>query len=310
MLLVNFADSATIAKSTLELIHVARENGGEAHLLLIGPEAAAQANELTSYIDNVHTTDVPLSAEALTTAVSKIASAVGANVILMPASKTGLSVSPRVAVCSNMTLLEDVIALSIEGDTARAKRFTYLSRVTETVTAKTPVIVSVKPNVFPAAESIGASGSVTNHDIDLPDTDKRVTIGARHAAASGRVALEEADTVVAGGRGLGDAEAFNAHIEPLAEKLGAGIGATRAVVDADWRPYAEQIGQTGKAVSPNLYFAFGISGAVQHLSGMNRSKIIVAVNKDADAPIFKIVDYGYVGDVQEFIPELLKALDN
>lgn len=310
MLLVNIADTNSVAKSTLELIHVANQHGADAHLLLIGPGASAQAAELTGYIKNIHTADVPLTADALTTAVSSVKETLGKDIILVPASKTGLSISPRVAVRNNMALLEDVTELTIEGGTARAKRLTYLSRVTETVSASTPVVVSVKPNVFPAADDTGAGGSTTNHDIALLATDNRVTLGEQHAAATGSVALEEADIVVAGGRGLGDEAAFNALIEPLAEQLGAGIGATRAVVDAGWRPYSEQIGQTGKAVAPGLYFAFGISGAVQHLSGMNRSKTIVAVNKDADAPIFKIVDYGYVGDVKEFIPELLKALGN
>lgn len=310
MLLVNIADSASVAKSTLELIHVANEHGADAHLLLIGPGAAAQAAELTGYIKHVHTADVPLTADALTTAVSSVKETLGQDVILIPASKTGLSISPRIAVRNDMALLEDVTELTIEGDTARAKRLTYLSRVTETVSASTPVVVSVKPNVFPAAEETNQGGTATQHDIALLATDNRVEIGEQHAAATGSVALEEADIVVAGGRGLGDAATFNALIEPLAEKLGAGIGSTRAVVDAGWRPYSEQIGQTGKAVAPGLYFAFGISGAVQHLSGMNRSKVIVAVNKDEDAPIFKIVDYGYAGDAKEFIPALLKALDN
>lgn len=310
MLLVNIADSASVAKSTLELIYVAREAGADAHLLLIGPYAAEQASELASYVTHISTTDVPLSADAITTAIATKRAALGSDVVLMPASKTGLSVSPRVAIREGLGLLEDVTEVTIDGGTVTAKRLTYLSRVTETVSASTPVFVTVKPNVFPAAEASGASANVSTHDVTLLDTDSRVSIGAQHEAATGSVALEEADIVVAGGRGLGDAETFNALIEPLAAKLGAGIGATRAVVDADWRPYSEQIGQTGKAVAPGLYFAFGISGAVQHLSGMNRSKTIVAVNKDADAPIFKIVDYGYVGDATEFIPALLNALDN
>lgn len=136
----------------------------------------------------------------------------------------------------------------------------------------------------------------------------RVSVGDRTAAKGGRVALEEAKRVVAGGRGLGDKESFATLVEPLADALGAGIGSTRAVVDAGWRPYAEQVGQTGKTVAPELYVALGISGAVQHLSGMNRSKVIVAVNKDADAPIFKVADYGIVGDVKQVAPALLEAV--
>src|SRR5690606_26199368 len=139
--------------------------------------------------------------------------------------------------------------------------------------------------------------------------DTRVTVGERSAAAGGRVKLEEAKAVVAGGRGLGSAEAFDQLVEPLADALGAGIAATRAVVAAGGRPYPQQGGQPGQSVAPDLYLALGISGAVQHLSGMNRSKVIVAVNKDADAPIFKIVDYGIVGDVAQVAPAIAAALE-
>ena len=120
--------------------------------------------------------------------------------------------------------------------------------------------------------------------------------------------MEDADVVVAGGRGLGSAEGFAALVEPLADQLSAGVASTRAVVDAGWRTYAEQVGQTGKTVAPKLYLALGVSGAVQHLSGMNRSTIVAAINKDADAPIFKVADYGIVGDVHAVVPALRAAL--
>src|SRR5690606_6010307 len=171
-----------------------------------------------------------------------------------------------------------------------------------------PVVITVKPNALPAAEPGTAEGAVRAASFDAESVPQRVTVGERSAAKGGRLALDEAEVVVAGGRGLGSQERFAQIVEPLADALGAGVGSTRAVVDAGWRPYAEQVGQTGKTVAPELYIALGISGAVQHLSGMNRSKVIVAVNKDADAPIFKVADYGIVADVKQVGPALLEAV--
>ena len=142
-------------------------------------------------------------------------------------------------------------------------------------------------------------------DLELPAS--RVSVTGRNVEKSSRVALAEADIIVTGGRGVGNAENFGKYVEPLADNLGAGVGATRAVVDAGWRPYAEQVGQTGKTVQPGAYIALGVSGAVQHLSGMGKSKYIVAINKDAEAPIFKVADYGIVGDVNEIVPALIEA---
>lgn len=320
ILLVTSTKDGRLTKSALELVSAARELGGDdtpIKGLVLGSESEAAATELAGFLPAV--AYVPAeefsaaTAEQLTAAVAQVAKAEGAGVVLAAASRSGLSFTPRLAVALEAALLEDVIAVSKAGTTldagVQAQRYSYLARVTETVVAdRLPVVISVKPNALAAAAPAATTGSVESVSLAEAAGQSRVSVGERAAAKGGRLALDEAKVVVAGGRGLGTAEAFGEIVEPLADALQAGVAATRAVVDAGWRPYAEQVGQTGKTVAPDLYLALGISGAVQHLSGMNRSKVIVAVNKDADAPIFKVADYGIVGDVAAVGPELLAAL--
>jgi len=310
-LVVTTSASARLQRSALELLSVARQlTAAEPYVAVIGPREAADA--MAAYAADVRHVELPqpLTAEAVTSAVTQLAQELGATTVLFSANRLGQSVAPRVAVRLGAALLEDVTAVDAVGDQLQAKRLSYLSRVTETVRTAAGVklrVVSVKPNIFKPAEA-GAHGNVTEFAPTLAAADARVKVGQRSAASAGRVPLEEAKVVVAGGRGLGSAEAFTRDVESLADALHAGVAATRAVVDAGWRPYDEQVGQTGKSVSPNLYIALGISGAVQHLSGMNRSKVIVAVNKDAEAPIFKVADYGIVGDVAAVAPALREAV--
>ena len=313
ILIVTTASGGTLPKSARELVTVARELAGGAQVAaaVVGSEAAA--TEMANYVPQVYalTSEAlqPLRAEALTATVQQVAAAAGAHTVIMAANRLGQSVAPRVAVRLNAALLEDVIKVSGTVGAYEAVRYSYLARVTETVKTAggDATVITVKPNVFAVAEP-QPGGAVTAYAPQLDAAAARVTVGQRSAATGGRVKLEEASVVVAGGRGLGTADAFTALVEPMADVLNAGIASTRAVVDAGWRPYAEQVGQTGKSVAPELYIALGISGAVQHLSGMNRSKVIVAVNKDADAPIFRIVDYGIVGDVAQVAPALTAAL--
>ena len=313
ILLIAEHNNGKLKKSALELVTAAQ--GLAAKLskeivgVVLGSDVSA-ATELANYVSKVVTVQDSILAEAraevYATAVTTLAKDLGANMILLSASKLGLSYSPRVAVRLNAPLLEDVLSLEVENNEIIAKRLSYLARVTETVKALSmPVVISVKPNIFPVASS-GVSGAIEAKTIVFTASDQRVTVGQKSAAKSGRVALEEADVVVTGGRGVGSPEGFSKLVEPLADSLKAGVGATRAVVDAGWRPYSEQVGQTGKTVAPKAYFALGVSGAVQHLSGMNRSKYIVAINKDADAPIFKVADYGIVGDVNTVVPAMLE----
>lgn len=313
ILIVTTAPGGNLPKSARELVTVARQlaGGGQVAAAVIGPESAATA--MADYVPQVYSLSAaelqPVRAEAVTAAVHEVAQQAGADTVIMAANRLGQSVAPRVAVRMNAALLEDVIEVSGSAGSYEAVRFSYLSRVTETVktVGGAATVITVKPNVFAVAEQ-QPGGSVSAVAPQLDASATRVQVGQRSAATGGRVKLEEAGVVVGGGRGLGSAEAFTQVVEPMADVLNAGIASTRAVVDAGWRPYAEQVGQTGKSVAPELYIALGISGAVQHLSGMNRSKVIVAINKDADAPIFRIVDYGIVGDVSQVGPALTAAL--
>ena len=306
-----------LRKSTLELVQAGREladsMGVEAVGMVLGSDAAGVAGELARYLPTVKLVDDPALAEVRaptwTAAVTEVARSLSARAILFSAGRTGLSVAPRVAVRLEAPLLEDVTSLEFEEGKVTATRLAYLSRVTERVRARSlPVVVSVKPNIFGLPQPAG-EGSVERVEVEFDASDQRVEVSDKRKPSGERVALEEATVVVSGGRGVGGPEGFDNLVEPLANVLGAGIAATRAVVDAGWRPYAEQVGQTGKSVAPDLYVALGVSGAVQHLSGMNRSKVVVAINKDADAPIFKSADYGIVGDVNKLVPELTRALE-
>ena len=304
-------------KSAYELVGVGRAlaeaSGRPLAALVLGPEGDVVATEMADFVADVHVVrDArldPPRAETVTRAVAHAVHALSASVVLVPASRAGLSYGPRVALRSGGALLEDVSSVAFEDDTLVATRVTYLSRVEATVAASaTPVVVSVKLGAAPVAVRAGTRGSVHALEVPFAAGDERLEVTERGSRARGRVALEEADVVVCGGRGFGSAAVFEQHVVALADRLGAGVGATRAVVDAGWRPYGEQIGQTGTTVAPKLYLALAVSGAVQHLSGMNRSGVIVVVNKDADAPIFKVSDYGIVGDVLEVVPALQEAL--
>lgn len=318
ILIVAQHSGGKLRKSALELARagsqLAAELGASPVGLVLGSDPEAAAEELARYLPEVRTVASELLAEVRaepwTHAVTEAARALGAQVVMVAATRTGQAVAPRVAVRLGAPLLEDVTSLGVQNGKVVATRLSYLSRVTETVRAEaSPVVVSVKPNLYKPAEPAAGAGNVAPLAVEFDPQLGRVRVGEKQRAAGGRVALEEAGVVVAGGRGLGGPEGFTELLEPLADALGAGVGATRAVVDAGWRPFGEQVGQTGKTVAPDLYLALGVSGAVQHLSGMNRSKVVVAVNKDADAPIFKVSDYGIVGDVREVVPALRQAVE-
>ncbi|WP_278914407.1 electron transfer flavoprotein subunit alpha/FixB family protein [Deinococcus wulumuqiensis] len=312
ILIVAEHNGAKLAKSTLEMVSAARASGreGPVTLLVLGQGVAEVANEAAGYADQVLVGDAAglaqYSAEVWAAAAAQIAQEGEANLVIIGGSRSGREYAPRVAVKLDAPYLEDAIALSTSGAAVQAQRYTYLARVTETVEAEgNVVVVTVKPGSFNPAQPTGAAGEQYDVELELPAA--RVEVTGKSVEKSSRVALTEADVIVSGGRGVGSAENFAAMVEGLADQIGAGVGATRAVVDAGWRPYAEQVGQTGKTVQPKAYIALGVSGAVQHLSGMGKSKNIIAINKDAEAPIFKVADYGIVGDVSQIVPALIEA---
>jgi electron transfer flavoprotein alpha subunit len=226
--------------------------------------------------------------------------------VFLPASQMGKDLAPRVAAKLGAGLASDCVALKVENGDVIATRPVYAGKAVVDVRVKTDVkVFTLRPNVFTATPGTGTA-SVTPMTVPLDPADFTSTVKEIHVA-SGRPDVTEADIIVSGGRGMKGAEHFPL-IEGLADVLGAGVGASRAVVDAGWRPHDEQVGQTGKTVAPTLYIACGISGAVQHLAGMSSSKYIVAINKDKDAPIFQVADYGIVGDLFDILPELTAQL--
>jgi electron transfer flavoprotein alpha subunit len=302
-----------VSKSTWEMVAAAREFGRETPItaLVLGSNVAPVAGEIACGVDQVLVADLPslsqYDPELWSAAVAQIASEGEASIVLIGGSRSGREYSPRVAIKLDAPLLEDVISLRANGAAVIAQHYTFLARVTETIEVTGPVaVVTIKTGIYTAA--VPRADAAEQFDVDLNLPAPRLKVTGRTAERSSRVGLAEADIVVSGGRGVGSAEGFTEYIEALADQLGAAVGATRAIVDAGWRPYSEQVGQTGKTVQPKLYIAIGISGAVQHLSGMNKSKTIVAINRDAEAPIFKIADYGIVGDVPQLIPAILAEL--
>lgn len=228
--------------------------------------------------------------------------------VLFGMTPTGRDLAPRVAAKVEAGLATDVMAITVEDDELLFTRPMYSGQLTATIKIKSPTaLATVRANSWPAAEAED-DGEADIEEVELDDLpEPRTEVLSRSEKGGDRPALTEADRVVSGGRGFQGAENFGL-LEELADELGAAVGTTRAVVDAGWRPYDEQVGQTGKTVSPQLYVALGISGALQHLSGMRSSKVIAAVNKDPDAPIFRLADYGIVGDLFDVTPAMIEAI--
>lgn len=303
-------------KSSFETVRAARgiaeQLGAECVGVVIGSGVERIAEVLGGYgASKVVVVDDPQLARHSNTAYAKviaeIAAKEGVQCVFLPATQMGKDLAPRVAAKLKAGLAADCVAVKVEGGEIIATRPVYAGKALIDVRVKTASrVFTLRPNVFSAVAEQNSSAKVEKINVALNAADFG-TIVMDVAVAAGRPDVTEADIIVSGGRGMKGPENFHL-IESLADVLGAGVGASRAVVDAGWRPHDEQVGQTGKTVSPTMYVACGISGAVQHLAGMSSSKYIVAINKDKDAPIFQIADYGIVGDVFEILPELTTQL--
>lgn len=284
--------------------------GGPVQAVVIGSGVAALAEELFAHgADRVHVFDhadvAAYASESYARTVAGVVTAEKPAAVLVPFSAMGRDLAPRVAARLGAGLVSDCVALKVVDGGLEARRPMYAGKAFATVRWEgEPRLATLRPNVFPVGTPDRAKkGEVVT---GTPEPNARARVTKVEATAAGKLELTEAQVIVSGGRGLKGPEHFHL-VEDLAGALGAAVGASRAVVDAGWVDHHFQVGQTGKTVSPTLYVACGISGAIQHLAGMSSSKVIVAINKDADAPIFKVADYGLVGDVFEILPKLTAA---
>ncbi len=305
-----------LKKTAFEVVRTARvladQISAEVTALVIGESTKGIAGALAGYgAHRVLAVDHPRLKLYSTTAYAKIVAEVArkeqASVVLFAATSMGKDCAPRVAVKLDAGLAVDCTALKAAGGDIVATRPIYAGKaMTEVKCTSSNKVITIRPNVFPAGTAQGGSASVEQIEIPLTDADFGVAV-KEVTQSSGKVDVAEADIIVTGGRGLKGPENFKM-IEELASAMGGAVGASRAVVDAGWRPHDEQVGQTGKTVSPSLYVAVAVSGAIQHLAGMSSSKYIVAINKDKEAPIFQVASYGIVGDAFEVVPALTQEV--
>jgi electron transfer flavoprotein alpha subunit len=300
-----------VRKASLQAISEAKRQGAEVSAVLPGSGIAAAAGGLGTWgADTVYVADDPnlalYSAEGYAEVVAKAVEQAQPSAIFFAGTAMGRDLAPRLAARLGVGALADVVALTMDGGAFTARRPVYSGKAfaTATTAGKSPQVISLRPNVF-AAEELGGAGTVVA--LDGLALSIRAVVKELIAAGGGELDVAEADIIVSGGRGIKGPENF-ALIKSLADALGGAVGASRAAVDAGWISHSHQVGQTGKVVSPSLYIACGISGAIQHLAGMSSSKIIVAINTDPDAPIFKIADYGVVGDLFTVIPPMVEAI--
>ncbi len=306
-LIVAEHDGKKVKKATLSALAAAKNIGGECLGLVLGADVADAASDFAQYVGKVYLGQHDALAHKLAQPYGKVVADIAkkfkATHVWAGATVAGKDMMPRVASRLDAGLASEIQEVV---DEKTFKRPMWAGDIIGTVELLSDIkVVTVRATEFKPAKSVG-TGAVENVNVDPGATKMRFV--SFDEVKSERPELTDANVVISGGRGIGGPEGFKELIEPLADKLSGAIGASRAVCDAGWVPNDWQIGQTGKVVAPDLYIAIGISGAIQHVAGMKSSKVIVAINKDPEAPIFQVADYGLVADAFEVVPELIKAL--
>ena len=302
-------DESGLKKSTLSALAAAKKINGDIQGIVLGKNVRKIAEQFAQYCTKVHLCEhddlVHRLAQPYAKVIADVAKKISATHVWAAATVAGKDLFPRVAIRLNAGMASDIQAVQSESVFLRP---IWAGDLTSEIEILTPTkVVTARVSEFPAVETTSSSlGEIIPFDVSLGEIKMRFK--SFDAVKSTRPDLSDAKVVVAGGRGLKGPEGFKELIEPLADKLGAAIGASRAVCDAGWVPNDWQVGQTGKVVAPKLYIAIGISGAIQHVAGMKGSKVIVAINKDPEAPIFQIADYGLVADAAKAVPELIALL--
>ena len=306
ILIIAEVKNGEIKKNTLELLSFAKSQGIESDAVLSGSGVAIQANVLagqgasTVYLADDESLEI-YNTEQYTCLVTDALKQSGATQVWLSSSELGRDLTPRLAARHNVGALSDVTQLEVNGDDITAKRPCMSTKVMQTCqfSKEGLRIISIRSGFFLAEQTSPVEANTVT--LSIPEGHAKLKVKEVQVEVSDEVELNEASIIISAGRGTGGIEGCD-FVRPLATELGAAFGASRAVCDAGWLPHKHQVGQTGTMVNPDFYFALGISGAIQHLAGMSGSKVIVAVNKDPDAPIFKVADYGIVGDLFKAVP--------
>ena len=300
-------DGTAVKDATLSAVTAASKLG-EVHLLVAGQgvDGVAQGAAKIAGVGKVHVADDAAYAHALAENVAPLVVELMGHhdAFVAPSTTTGKNIAPRVAALLDVMQVSDI--LSVEGPDTFTRPIYAGNAIATVQTSDAKLVITVRGTAFEKAATDGGSGTV--EPVTATGDKALSSFEGSEIAANARPELTSAKVIVSGGRALGSSEKFHELIDPLANALGAGVGASRAAVDAGYAPNDYQVGQTGKIVAPEVYFAVGISGAIQHLAGMKDSKTIIAINKDADAPIFQVADLGLVGDLFKIVPELTEKL--